>query len=115
MDIRLIVLRTSDITRLSEFYASLGMKFEYHKHGKSPFHYGARIGKTILEIYPLANGQEEPDNNLRLGFSIDNFEAKIQELRIKNVRFISEPIDTEFGHMAIIEDPDHRKIELYKN
>jgi lactoylglutathione lyase len=115
MDIRLIVLRTPDIISLSDFYKCLGLNFEYHKHGKSPFHYGATIGKTVLEIYPLAKDQVEPDKNLRLGFSIDNFEAVIQELKTKNVRFISEPIDTEFGHMAIIEDPDQRKLELYKN
>jgi lactoylglutathione lyase len=114
MDIRLIVLRTSDITRLSDFYKSLGINFEYHKHGKSPFHYGATIGKTVLEIYPLAKGQAEADKNLRLGFSIDNFEAVMHDLRIKNVRFLSEPMDTEFGYMAIIEDPDQRKLELYK-
>jgi lactoylglutathione lyase len=115
MDIRLIVLRTSDVKRLSDFYTTLGISFEYHKHGKSPFHFGATIGKTVLEIYPLAKDQTETDKNLRLGFSIDDFETVIQELKIKNVRFISEPMDTEFGHMAIIEDPDQRKIELYKN
>jgi hypothetical protein len=51
MDIKLIVVRTSDPKKLAGFYELLGLEFEYHKHGNSPFHYTTVIGKTILEIY----------------------------------------------------------------
>lgn len=61
MEIRLLVIRTSDIDRLASSYELFGLEFEYHKHEKSPYHYSASIGNTVLEIYPLAKGQAEPD------------------------------------------------------
>ena len=115
MDIRLLVLRTSDIETLAEFYSLIGLSFEYHSHGGSPYHYSATIGQMVLEIYPLAKNQVKADKNLRLGFSIDNFDAIIKLLKEKRVQFSSEPAQTEFGFMAIILDPDGRKIELYQN
>lgn len=113
MDIRLLVIRTSDIKRLSDFYNSLGLSFQYHKHGQSPYHYSATIGALVLEIYPLAKGQEEVDKHLRIGFAIDNFQETLEKLKGANIQFIMEPILTEFGYMAVIADPDNRKIELY--
>ena len=114
MDIRLLVLRTGDIKRLADFYSLFGLTFDYHKHGNSPFHYSAKIGQTVLEIYPLTKSQAEPDKNLRLGFGIDNFGDAVQKLKESEVPFSLEPTQTDFGFMAIISDPDGRKIELYK-
>ncbi|MES2773217.1 MAG: VOC family protein [Bacteroidota bacterium] len=90
------------------------MTFDYHSHGNSPLHYSATIGQTILEIYPLAKTQTETDKNLRLGFSIDNFDGIVLQLKELGVKFSMEPAQTEFGFMAIISDPDGRKIEIYK-
>ncbi|MBL7903351.1 MAG: VOC family protein [Bacteroidia bacterium] len=114
MDIKLIVVRTQDIKILADFYSNFGLTFDYHKHGNSPFHYSATIGQTVLEIYPLTKSQDSPDKNLRLGFSIDNFENVISKLKNIGVNFSSDPVQTDFGYMTVIEDPDGRKIELYK-
>ena len=114
MDIRLLVLRTSDTKRLADFYSLFGLTFDYHKHGNSPFHYSATIGQTVLEIYPLTKSQTEADKNLRLGFGIDKFDQTISKLKELNVTFFLEPTQTDFGFMAIISDLDERKIELYK-
>jgi predicted enzyme related to lactoylglutathione lyase len=115
MDIRLIVLRTSDTKRLADFYRLFGLTFEYHKHGNSPFHYSASIGQAVLEIYPLTKSQSEADKNLRLGFGIDNFDQVIGRLKELEISFSLEPTATDFGFMTIISDPDDRKIELYRN
>jgi lactoylglutathione lyase len=114
MDIRLLVLRTGDIKKLADFYILLGFNFTYHQHDKSPFHYSAQIGQTVVEIYPLAKSQLVPDNHLRMGFGIDDFTITIQKLQEVGIKFLMEPAQTEFGWMAIIADPDGRKIELYK-
>jgi catechol 2,3-dioxygenase-like lactoylglutathione lyase family enzyme len=114
MDIRLLVVRTGAPQQLSEFYSLLGLSFEYHRHGQSPYHYSTTIGTTILEIYPLAKGQTEADKHLRLGFEIDNFEAIIGTLRQADVHFFNEPAHTDYGYMAVIADPDGRKVELYQ-
>ncbi len=114
MDIRLLVIRTGDTKRLADFYSLLGLTFVYHKHGNSPFHYSATIGQTVLEIYPLATSQSEPDRSLRLGFGIDDFDEKVRKLKGLEVTFSLEPIQTDFGFVTIISDPDGRKVELYK-
>ncbi|WP_231401913.1 VOC family protein [Panacibacter microcysteis] len=107
-------MRTGDTKRLADFYSLFGLIFEFHKHGNSPFHYSAKIGQTVLEIYPLTKSQKEADKNLRLGFGIDNFDQTVLSLKELKVSFSLEPTQTDFGFMAIISDPDERKIELYK-
>jgi predicted enzyme related to lactoylglutathione lyase len=114
MEIRLLVIRTIEMAQLADFYALLGLTFEYHKHGKSPWHFSAPAGHTILEIYPLAKGQTEADKELRLGFALDDFDNTIIIMKEKGVEFVSEPMQTDYGFMAIIKDPDGRRIELYK-
>ena len=114
MELRLLVIRTPDIKRLADFYSLLGLTVDYHKHGNSPFHYSAIIGKTVLEIYPLTKSQTDADKHLRLGLELDNFDETIQSLKQARIVFITEPAQTDFGFMAIIADPDERKIELYR-
>jgi lactoylglutathione lyase len=114
MEFKLLVLRTQDLTRLADFYTLLGFTFEYHRHGSSPLHYSTTIGQTVLEIYPLAKNQLEVDKELRLGFGIENFDATVEKLKNKEVLFSTEPTQTTFGFMAVIVDPDGRKIELYR-
>ena len=114
MKIKLIVIRTSDMHRLVEFYQLLGATFDYHKHDSSPYHYSTSIGQMVLEIYPLTKNQSEADKTLRLGFEIDSFDEIIGLLKENNISFASEPVSTAFGFMAVAIDPDGRKIELYK-
>lgn len=114
MDINLLVLRSGDPKKLAGFYNLLGLTFEYHKHGNSPYHYSALIGQSALEIYPLSKNQTEPDKYLRLGFNIDNFETIMEKLKESHIQFSSEPTQTDFGFMAVVSDPDGRKVELYR-
>jgi lactoylglutathione lyase len=115
MELKLLVIRTSEPEKLAQFYGILGLKFNYHKHGNSPFHYSTTLGQTVLEIYPLTKSQTNPDKNLRLGFELDNWDETLWDLERKhNVKLQIEPTKTEFRYMTIIEDPDGRKIELYK-
>jgi len=115
MHLKLLVLRTSDPQRLADFYGLLGLTFAYNKHGNSPYHYSATIGQLVLEIYPLLRQQANADTSLRLGFGIDNFEPIIQALQEHEAIFSAPPIQTDFGYLAIVTDPDGRKVELYKN
>jgi len=114
MELKLIVIRTPDPQQLANFYTQLGFNFDYHKHGNSLYHYSTLINKTVLEIYPLTKNQTQADSTLRLGFEIDNFYDVLQQLSQQSIKIIAEPIQTEFGTIAIIQDSDGRKIELYK-
>lgn len=115
MELNLLVIRTADPKRLADFYSLFNIAFSYHRHGNSPLHYGAKLGNVLLEIYPLSKTQPSADLNLRTGFSVDDFDAVMERLKLANVIFDVEPKETDFGFMAVIFDPDGRKIELYKN
>jgi hypothetical protein len=78
MYLHLLVIRSAIPEKLAAFYEGLGLVFEHHRHDKGPYHFSAQIGPAILEIYPLAKGQELADKHLRLGLTIDSFEASIQ-------------------------------------
>ena len=114
MDLTLLVIRSAIPEQLAEFYTLLGLSFEYHRHGTGPYHYSAHIGPTLLEIYPLNKNQEKADLSLRLGFSIESFDSVIELLQQRPVAFHQAPMDTTWGVMAIVGDPEGRKIELYK-
>ncbi|GAB3502715.1 VOC family protein [Emticicia fontis] len=114
MKVRLIVIRTKEPQKLAEFYSLMGLAFEYHKHGNSPYHYSATVNGLVFEIYPLTKTQIEADKHMRLGFEIDNFDETLVLLRERGF-LLSEPTQTDFGTIAIASDHDGRKIELYKN
>jgi lactoylglutathione lyase len=114
MELTLLVIRSAVPEQLAEFYQHFGMTFEYHQHGNGPYHYSGHIGPTLLEIYPMAKGQEQPDITLRLGLAINSFDDVIDKLQVLNTIFHQPPTRTEWGVMAVIKDPEGRKIELYK-
>jgi len=114
MKLKLLVIRTPDMLRLADFYKLLGFNFAYHKHGNSPYHYSATVDGTVIEIYPLTKSQTEADKNLRLGFELDDFDGAIELLKENEVSFASEPSQADFGFMAVVVDPDGRRVELYK-
>ena len=114
MYLNLIVIRTNQPKKLSEFYEQLGLQFDYHRHGKGAWHYSAEIGNLIFEIYPLMKYQKKPDKSLRLGFVVENLDELILRLKEQNVEIVSMPKTSEWGYFAIIRDLDGRKIELIK-
>ena len=114
MQLRLLVIRTASMPAVASFYERLGLVLEYHSHDGSPMHYSGKAGETIIEIYPLAKGQEQPDKNMRIGFSLADFDTVIENLKAAGVDFVSPPAQTPFGYCAIVHDPDGRKVELYR-
>lgn len=115
MQLRLLVIRTASLPAMASFYERLGLSLEYHSHGGSPMHYSGKIGETVIEIYPLAKGQEQPDKNLRIGFTLAGFDEVIAKLQTAGDVFAAAPAQTAFGYCAIVIDPDGRKVELYRD
>ncbi|TDW96385.1 VOC family protein [Dinghuibacter silviterrae] len=114
MNLTLLVIRSAIPEQLAEFYTLFGLTFDYHRHGNSPYHYSAHIGPTLLEIYPLLKGQEKADTSIRLGFAINEFEQTVADLTLLGATIHQPAVETEWGLMAIVGDPEGRKIELYK-
>jgi predicted enzyme related to lactoylglutathione lyase len=113
MKLSLIVIKTNQQEKLVAFYSLFGLEFDHHRHGNCPFHDTAKVGDAFLEIYPLPKSQTVPDITTRLGFTVEKLDELIKILKTNGIKIVSEPIQTEFGYNAIVEDPDGRKIELY--
>jgi catechol 2,3-dioxygenase-like lactoylglutathione lyase family enzyme len=106
-ELTLVVIRCTNLDQSLRFYEVLGIVFVPEQHGSGPHHYSARLGATVLELYPAA----EPATPVRLGIAVVNVSttvAKIGALSDCVVRF--EP-DQAPGS-ALIRDPDGNKIEL---
>ena len=112
MKINLVVIKTHKIHELQAFYSYLGCTFDYHQHGQGVFHYSTNINGIVFEIYPLPKKIVETDTTTRLGFEVENLDTLIENLKKQAATILTQPVQTEYGYMAIIEDLDGRKIEL---
>ncbi len=109
-NINLLVLRSSDIEKLKNFYEKLlEVKFESHTdHG--PLHYGALIGSVLLELYSTKKELLQLDSP---GFSVSGLENVIARVEPKYVH--KQSYDSDFGRMAILKDPDNRLVFLVES
>ncbi|MDO6745546.1 MULTISPECIES: VOC family protein [Flavobacteriaceae] len=112
MNINLLVIRTEKPEILKNQYEKIGFEFDYHQHGKGPFHYASEQNGFVFEIYPLTKSMTKADGNLRLGFDISNLSSVIDKLRGTDWIIKSDIKETEWGIIAVIQDLDGRKIEL---
>jgi len=111
MKLNLLVLRSDQPEKLKEQYEQLGFSFQYHRHGKGPWHYSAETEEGfVFEIYPLKKTQEHADPTLRLGFDVENLDVRCEELSTWSV--LQKPSMTDWGYQAIVQDLDGRKVEL---
>lgn len=110
--LQLLVIKTRQPEVLSAFYTLLGIEFEYHQHGKGPFHYASKNGPPVMEIYPLPSHIMAADNTTRLGFGVAHLDELIARLQQRHVTIITMPAKTAWGYSAVVQDPDGRKVEL---
>lgn len=111
IQLNLLVLRTTQLERLKEQYEAIGLDFEYHRHGKGPFHYSAYVGGCVLEIYPLKKEQEEADANLRLGFALENLKDYLAKMEAAGWKDIPNSV-SESIKKIVLRDLDGRKVEF---
>lgn len=112
MKLNLVVIKTLIPDELAKQYELLGFKFDRHKHVSGPFHYAAEAYGLTFEIYPLPKAKTESDDTTRLGFEVSDLKSTLDKISNSNWKIVSEPVQSEFGYTAIIEDLDGRKIEL---
>jgi lactoylglutathione lyase len=112
MNINLVVLKTTQPENLVAFYEQIGFKFSNHRHGNGPLHYAAELPGFAFEIYPFPDGIHVSDNTTRLGFTVADMEITLEQLKSTGMSIKKEPMITEWGYQALVEDPDGRKVEI---
>jgi len=106
-ELNLVVIRCSNLHQSLRFYETLGVVFVPEQHGSGPHHYSARLGSTVLELYPTA----EPTTPVRLGIGVVDVSATVANVRALSdcvVRFEPDRVPLS----ALLRDPDGNKIEL---
>ena len=113
ISLRLLVLKTHDVSAVVAFYQSLGFTFIEEQHGKGPLHHSSSLGDGIIEIYPLPTDQSV-DSTTRLGFAVADPDAAVDTADSLGGRVIKPGRDTPWGYMALVADPDDHTVELYR-
>ncbi|MBX2878138.1 MAG: glyoxalase/bleomycin resistance/extradiol dioxygenase family protein [Saprospiraceae bacterium] len=106
----LLVIKTHQLEITRQFYQSLGIPFQQHRHGNGPIHYAAEMGILVFEIYPLSDQQTIVDSSTRLGFEVLQLDNLIAALSVDVI--LKKPYQSEWGYQALVRDPDGRKVEL---
>ena len=114
VELKLLVLKTRQVDKLRAFYQTLGVDLLEERHGKGPLHYAGQVGETVLEVYPLTEGNGDADATTRLGFAVGDVDAAIQSLRGVGATLVNAPQETGWGYRAVVRDPDGRAVELYR-
>lgn len=110
MNLDSAVLYSHDIEKVVPFYRdTLGFNVEYHRPGQSGFvsfifPNGARLG-----IKTQRRDREAPGYQT-VFISVDNIEAKRDELKEKGVKFFTELTEYDWGKEFSILDADDNRI-----
>lgn len=118
--INFIMIRSSNIESVRNFYQSLGLVFIEEQHGNGPIHYANTQDHLVIEIYPGDEGKVpswKDSGATMFGFYVEDIRKIVDTIDQQNGKIISEPKDSERGLRAVLEDPDGRRVEIieYKN
>lgn len=108
MRIKSLVLYTSYLSEVRDFYAAIGFNFIKEQHGKGPEHYAAVSDDGfLLEIYP--SNSEANVARIRIGIEVTNVPHIVSNLKyLYMFNSIRKVTDKE----AILRDPDGRTVVL---
>jgi lactoylglutathione lyase len=111
----LLVLRTARIDACIVFYQRLGLAMVEEKHGKGPIHYSSSSNGITVEIYPETQKnftESSAERAIRLGFMVESLAATLESLEALGVTVLNPPSITQWGHLAVVLDPDGREVEI---
>jgi len=111
ISLNLVVIRSTDVQRATQFYKLLGLDFTLHRHGEGPEHYACELGQVVFEIYPSTNEIQDAAS-VRIGFQVNSLDSLVIILREHQVPFTTQPKDSPWGRRAVITDPDGHRVEL---
>jgi hypothetical protein len=109
--LNLVVIRSSDADRATNFYSKLGLTFTKHRHGNGPEHYSAVTAGVVFEIYPQS-GTGSSSLGTRIGFTVPSVDDAIKALGDDAAAIESPAKDSEWGRRAVVADPDGHRVEL---
>lgn len=99
------------MSKLIEFYKTLGVPLEVNDHGGG-LHAEADFGAIHFALQPWKSS-DQPTSNVSFSFHVPNLEEYCRELEAKGLSFKRPPTPMSFGGViAVIHDPDGNQIFL---
>ncbi|MBV8377030.1 MAG: VOC family protein [Verrucomicrobia bacterium] len=104
----------SDMERARTFYEGL-LKLEPSRILANGHWIEYDLGPSTFAINNTAPDQWKPSSDgPAIAFEVDGFDAAVDALRARDVRFEVEPFESPVCWMAIIADPDGNSIAIHK-
>lgn len=106
-----LLISTSNMNQLIEFYRALGVPLKVNDHGGGT-HAEADFGDVHFALQPWKT-EETSKGNISFSFFVANLEEYCRELELKGLKFSKRPAPQPFGGVtAEIHDPDGNHIFL---
>jgi lactoylglutathione lyase len=102
-----VVLRCAHLERSRAFYEALGVHLVDEQHGSGARHYSCRLGKVVLELYPLI---ARPTSGVRLGLRVANVGTVVEA--VKGVGEVVGVKGSGASASAVLRDPDGHEIAI---
>lgn len=93
----------------------LRIKSADEEHDDDALHYGGYVGPNHFAIHPPQNLSYSPATafgSIRVALHTFDFDAIVERLKSRNVKFLLEPVDLGWSRMMAVEDPDGNAIEI---
>jgi lactoylglutathione lyase len=110
-----IVLRVGDLEQAAAFYEALGLSFRREQHASGPVHYSCDLGTVVVELYPGSPGRAGAAGEAgatMLELIVPSLVDAIAGAEAGGGRPITPPKETEWGSVAVLEDPDGRRVRI---
>jgi predicted enzyme related to lactoylglutathione lyase len=108
-----VAIPVTDIPRARKFYEEvIGLTVSDEMMGGKWIEYG--VGEDTLAIVNVSDMWRPSDQGTGAAFEVEDFDAAIQRLKDRQVRFAAEPFETPCCHMAVVQDPDGNKLMIHK-
>lgn len=112
-NIAFVGIPVTDIKRARAFYEGvLGLKPSGEYGGGVWIEYD--IGDGTVAIGSVGDQWKPSPDGTSVALEVDNFEATIKSLKVANVTFDTENVESPVCRMAVIADPDGNKIIIHK-
>ncbi len=110
-----MVLWTSRLDELIEFYKALGLPLEEEDHGSGPIHYACDLGSAHFAIFegkPGAAAGRGYGGGTMVGLQVTDVDQAYDRAIALGAATVWEPRDMPWGRAAQVLDPDGRPVEL---
>ncbi len=109
-DLAYMVVYVRDLDKCASFYRDvLGMPADDTTKGRVQF----KSSGAGLVLMPKTGQARVTDGNpVHIAYHVDNLDDVYRALTTQNVKFLAQPVATEFGKQATICDPEDNVIDL---